>query len=287
MRKPPIRRSDRIALGLRIRVSGTSGMSREFTFSTRTLLLSRHGARILLDHALVPYSTLSVGCLETNKEADARLVGLMGEEPEGPSYGIEFLDTDVNLWNITFPSLSESEKAVVRLLLECPRCHSLELTYLSETETLVFEVNSFLPRLCKYCNDVRLWKQAEGMVTSRQIPSPVEPAPTQQSTPEKPLWTRNERKEVRFSLLFKVCVRSRQLGEEVVATEKVSRGGFSFKSGRRYTVGDLVEVAVPFIRDSGNVFVPARIAPLEANPGQGLTHYSVSYVRTHEGWAGD
>ena len=98
--KLPVRRSDRISLRLRVRVSGAFAMGRECTTITQTLLLSRHGAKILLDREMVPCSTLTVGCVETDKEADARLVGFMGVAPEGPSYGIEFLDKKVNLSNI-------------------------------------------------------------------------------------------------------------------------------------------------------------------------------------------
>jgi len=116
------RRSDRISLALRIRVSGVTGLDQEFATTTRTLLVSRHGAKILLEHDLVPHGELNVGCLNTNLEADARLVGFMGEEPEGPTYGIEFLNPSVNLWNIVFPPLAESSHAVARALLQCPRC---------------------------------------------------------------------------------------------------------------------------------------------------------------------
>ncbi|MBI4464698.1 MAG: PilZ domain-containing protein [Acidobacteria bacterium] len=282
MRKQPVRRSDRISLRLPVRVSGAFAMGREFTTNTRTLLLSRHGAKILLDHELIPHSTLSVGCLETNKEADARLVGFMGQEPEGPSYGIEFLDKNVNLWNIEFPPLAESAKAVARLLLECPRCHAVELAYLNEIEALVFQVNHYLPRPCRNCNDLSLWKQSEGMVARAQTPFPVPPAPKPQPLAETPGRTREERKEIRFSLQFTACLRSLRWGEEMVLTERLSRGGFSFHSERDYAVDDLVEVAVPYNRDSGNIFVLGRIAHREGHTEPGLAHYGVSYVRPQE-----
>ena len=281
-----MRRSDRISLQLTVRVSGTFAMGRECTTNTRTLLLSRHGAKILLGQEIIPYATFNVGCLETGKEADARLVGFMGEEPEGPAYGIEFLDKNVNLWNIEFPPLSESAKAVARLLLECPRCHAVELAYLNEIEALVFQMNDYLPRPCRNCSDLSLWKQAQGMVSEAQIPFSVQPVPKRQSS-KTPMRTRDERKEIRFSLKFTACVRSLQWGEEVVMTEKLSRSGFSFQSERCYAVDDLVEIAVPYNPDSGNIFVLGRIAHHEGNPGQGRTHYGVSYIRPHERWSGN
>jgi len=126
-RTRPERRSDRISLGLRIRVSGHSGLKQEFATTTRTVLISRHGAKIILEHDQVPHGELSVGCLNTNKESEARLVGFMGDEAEGPSYGIEFLDKEINVWNIAFPPFEESGKAVARTLLRCQRCGMTEL----------------------------------------------------------------------------------------------------------------------------------------------------------------
>lgn len=260
------RRSDRIALGLRIRVSGSSGLGKEFTTTTRTTHLSRHGAKILLEHDLVPNEELNIGCLDTHKEADARLVGFMGEEREGPTYGIEFLDPDANLWDIGFPPVSESRKAVARTLLRCTRCGSAELAYLNENEVIVFQFKYAVPRPCGTCNDLCLWEQ---MLFRREF---AVPPPLDWESPG------NTRRNGRFHVPFTACVRSLMYGEEVVPTGNVSRGGLSFKSGRRYESGEMVEVALPYVHSSGNIFVPARIAYSYGSRVPKLSQYGLSYA---------
>lgn len=261
------RRSDRISLGLRIRVSGHSGLKQEFATTTRTVLVSRHGAKIILDHDQVPFGELSIGCLNTNKETEARLVGFMGEEPEGPSYGIEFLDQEINLWDIAFPPLAESGKAVARTLLRCRGCGTTELAYLSETEAIIFQFRNYVPRPCGTCQDLSLWDQ---MVWQREWPMPLHQAPEAQQ--------QHARRENRFDVPFTVCIRSLKFGEEVAPTRNISRGGINFKSVRRYATGDRVEVAVPYTHNSGNIFVPARIVFHQPSRAQGLHQYGVAYM---------
>ena len=262
----PGRRSDRISLGLRIRVSGHGGLNQEFATTTRTVLLSRHGAKIILDHDQVPQGELSVGCLNTNKEADARIVGFMGEEPEGPSYGVEFLDKEVNLWDIAFPPLEEAGKAVGRTLLRCRQCGTTELAYLNETEAIIFQFRDYVPRPCGVCHELCLWEQ---MVWQRDW----SPANQKELEPQ-----RHARQQTRFEVPFTACIRSTRFGEEVVPTRNISRGGINFKSVRQYETGDRVEVAVPYAHNSGNIFVPARIAYHQPGREQRLHQYGVAYV---------
>jgi len=266
VRTRPARRSDRISLGLRIRVSGHSGLKQEFATTTRTVLVSRHGAKIILEHDQVPLGDLSVGCLNTNKEAEARLVGFMGEEPEGPSYGVEFLDQDINLWNIAFPPIEESGKAVARTLLQCRRCGTTELAYLNETEAIIFQFRDYVPRPCQTCQDLCLWDQ---MVWQREWPLMAHKEPEPQ---------RHARRQSRFDVPFTACIRSRKFGEEVVPTRNISRGGINFKSVRQYESGERVEVALPYTANSGNIFVPARIAYHQPGRAQRLHQYGVAYV---------
>ena len=262
----PERRSDRISLGLRIRVSGRSGLNQEFATTTRTVLVSRHGAKIILEHDQVPSGELSIGCLNTNKEAEARLVGFMGEEAEGPSYGIEFLDKEINLWNIAFPPLEESGKAVARTLLRCQRCGTTELAYLNETEAIIFQFRDYVPRPCATCQDLCLWDQ---MVWQREWPLRMHQAAEPQP---------HAHRQTRFDVPFMACIRSQKFGEEVVPTRNISRGGVNFKSVRQYESGDQVEIAVPYAANSGNIFVPARVAYHQPGRAQRLHQYGVAYV---------
>jgi hypothetical protein len=169
------RRSDRITLELPIQVSGTDGMAKAFVENARTLVVSRHGAKILLNRRLVPEQELTMRCITTEKEADVRIVGQLGKSSEGYYYGIEILDPELDVWGIDFPALAESEKAVARVLLECAGCHSRELTYLDELEAEVFDVNKCISRPCKRCSNVTLWK--ESRAATEQLPLAVVPNP--------------------------------------------------------------------------------------------------------------
>lgn len=262
------------------------GMGRGFVEPTRTLVLSRHGAKILLKRLLVPHQEVSIRCFETRKETDARIVGQIGKSSEGNFYGVEFLDPNVNVWDIEFPPLSESEKAVARVLLECVRCHTRELTYLNEFEAEVFEANRCLSRSCKRCTDTSVWKQSGAQPSAEQIALPVPASASPAPPAATPVRSQNERKEVRVGIEMTACLRHPQLGEEVIATENVSRSGFAFKSPKYYGANAVVEVAIPYSRGAGNIFTPARIEHIEELPAEGLTRYGVSYIRVHKGWPG-
>ena len=300
------RRSDRVSLEVPIQISGTDEAGRVFMDNTIALQLSRHGAKILLGRKLVPDQEITIRCLENSREAETRVVGLIREESEGYSYGVEFLDPEANLWNIEFPPLSESDQGVARLVLECACCHSRELVYLNELEAEVFESNKTLSRHCKRCTGMTLWKESPGPVPSDSVPPPSQavPPPTESSarpetpavTPPKspevappkepavsPQPTPTERQKSGVRLNLTACIRHAHLGEEVVVTENISREGLGFKSAKYYAEGWSIEVAVPYSRGAGNIFVPGRVTHLEAVPAEGLTLYSVSYVRAQQG----
>lgn len=285
-----IRRSDRVSLELPIQVSGTDTTGNRFVVETRTVVLSRHGAKILLDRELAAGQELNIRCLSTGKEAGVRVVGQIGGELKDGyytfNYGVEFLNPADNPWEIDFPPLAESEKAVVRILLECTSCHTRQVTYLGELEAEVFAANQCISRPCKRCAVISLWREAVAPEASQEIPLAVDPQAVAQRPQAPPPRTLNERKEVRVKLQMKACIRTAEFGDLVVVTENVSRGGFSFKSPERFGTGSIVEVCVPYSPGAGNIFSPARIEHLEALPQEGLHAYGVAYIPAHRGWPG-
>jgi hypothetical protein len=275
------RRSDRVVLELPILVSGTDCLGEAFVEQTHTLLLSRHGAKIVLRRKLVPDQEISIRCHETGQESDARIVGQIGgNNDDGFFYGVELLDLNANLWGIEFPTVDESENAVGRVLLECMRCHNRVLTYLNEFEAEVLDANRHLSRYCKKCTDMSLWRETRLM--------PGEKAPEEEAKPAsaglvRPQRTRNDRKYTRLDLKVKVCIRAPQYGEEIAVTENVSRGGFRFHSSRHYREGWLIEAALPYSRTAANIFAAARIVYAAELP-DGTSVYGVQYVPKTEAW---
>ena len=97
------RSSGRIVEELPIHVSGTDVRGKDFIVRTRTLVLSRYGAKIVLKRELARKQALRIYCPRTQKEGSARVVGILNSELEEYSYGIEFLGQDFDFWNIPFP----------------------------------------------------------------------------------------------------------------------------------------------------------------------------------------
>jgi hypothetical protein len=275
------RRSDRVSLELALQLSGIDYSGVGYIAEAHTLIVSRHGGKIYADRKLVPKQELTLRCLATGRTADARVVGQVGRGSLGYFYGIEFLDGNVNPWNIEFPPLADSRKAVARTLLECVRCHRRAVSYLTEVEAEVFEANRCLSRHCKSCRGMGLW-------TEPVIPAATEPAPARFSlepvgvAPQSELLrSQNERKETRANLRMTACLRTAEFGEEIVFTEDVSPGGFRFKSPKLYAKGPIIEIAVPYSKQSGSIFVLSQIEWSRPLPSEGMMLYGAWYVQMH------
>ena len=75
------RRSGRIARQLPIQVAGSDIRGRDFTVNTRTLVLSRFGAKIVLPRELGCEQEITISCPGTSKESGARVVALFSKIP--------------------------------------------------------------------------------------------------------------------------------------------------------------------------------------------------------------
>ena len=99
---PPRRRGWRILQEIAIQIVGTDANGKDFFVPSKTVDLSSHGAKILLNRDLVPDQEVCVCRPDNGKECHARVVGLFYKAPEGHAYGIEFLLPDAGFWNISF-----------------------------------------------------------------------------------------------------------------------------------------------------------------------------------------
>jgi hypothetical protein len=268
------RRSDRISLELPIDVGGSDAQGVDFFESGKTIVVSRHGAKILFHRALSPNQEVTILCKTTGKEAAARVVGQIQKAASGYHYGIAFLEDGGNPWDIEFPELTESEHAAARVLLECAACRIRKVAYLDASEAEVFEANRRLSLRCARCGDATIWRPA--LVSVR---GPTEPqVASAEAEPARPLRTRDERQEFRVRLRMAVCLRHAQLGEEIAETADISRGGFGFVSRKYYDAGTLMEAAVPYLPNQGNIFCPIRVVHCEKTP-EGLFACGAAYIR--------
>ena len=245
------------------------------------MVISRHGAAIVLKRELAPEQEVLIRRTDNRQEAVFRVVGQIGRQAEGYVYGVALVDSRENFWAIHFPPLAESEQAVGCVLLECQACQSREVAYLNELEAEVFEVNHCLSRPCKGCNQITFWRQAEHAITSKRTSAPLQGRAVPSPVPIPQPRTKNERKYVRVKTKFTACLRHARLGDEVVVTEDVSRGGLRFKSRKHYPQGSLIEVALPYSPTGANIFTSARIVRAQERPGEGLVEYGVAFTLVH------
>jgi hypothetical protein len=284
MEPPKKRRSDRITMELSLEISGDDVNRFTFVEKTRTAVVSRHGAKIHSQRKLGRDQEMVVRCLRSGKETEARVVGEIAEGAEGYTYGIEFLDPEVNIWEIEFPPMSQAEQAAGRTLLECIRCHTRELVYLEAMEVEVLNTGQGLSRICKRCTDMALWKVVRDTVPIEPLVQP-EPslsgaAPVHPETPPTP----HEGKDVRTPTGTLALLRHPILGDEMITAEHISPSGLSFRSIKRYRLGALVEVALPYTKGGANIFVAARLEHLNQIPGEKFLFYGLGYLPAHEDW---
>ena len=272
------RRSDRVSLFSAIRVRGTDAAGEAFSLEAKTVLVTLHGAAIIINREIASNQQINIRCYGMDTEAEARVVGRIEKRPEGYLYGVQFLEPGVNPWNIKFPAEGPSSEAVGRLLLSCSECQRRELVYLDEMELEVFGANQGLTRLCTACQKATTWKatpQAEPAPEGGAAAAAEAAAEAASLVPR----TRNDRKYLRVRMKLKACIRHAELGEEVVDCDDVSRGGISFTSSKQYARDTLIEAAVPYLSGQANIFTRARIANLRTLPGSdGLFKYGVCYI---------
>jgi hypothetical protein len=260
------RRSDRVSIMMPIEIIGTDIKGHQFVQPTRTLVISRYGASVAVSHRLAPKQELVIRRPGTEKKAEVRVIRKIGGQSDEYVYGVMLLDPSANLWNIEFPPMAESEKAVARTLLECGRCESRGVTYLSEIEFKAFVSNQGISRFCKACGASTTWKQA-----LREDLSKTELHPTPK------LRTEDRRKEARSKVNLTACIRQPELDEEVVACEDISHGGLCFRSRNRYPQGARIQLAVPYSPRAANVFVPAWIVYSKELPRGDSFKHGIAY----------
>jgi len=178
-----LRRSGRISREIPIVLLGTDTSGRVFSEETHTLVLSLHGAGILSRYKLAPDEVLTLRLADSNREAEIRLVGSLGEKPRGYVYGVTFRDPDLDFWQMEFPPPDQNAQPR-STALECVICGSPSLVEQSEVESDVFLVSQSVFRFCDSCGQTTLWKPAMGDVAP---PPPCpKPAPARLPDPAPP-----------------------------------------------------------------------------------------------------
>jgi hypothetical protein len=276
------RRSDRVSLTLLLEASGKDAHGQEFKDSAKTLLISRHGAVLILDRELTPEQQIHLRRQapgEAKREGDARVIGQFGKQRDGYLYGVEIVRNDVDLWGIEFPPVAESNEAVARMLLECCYCHSREVIYLNGLELRAFETNRGIAHHCRTCGVPSIWTQTQqedekkmsGRGSKGKHAHTEPPAETEMENEQR------ARQRLRLKTRLTACIRQPGSDDELAVCEDISPIGMCFRSKRRYEANAPLDVAVPYSPDAANIFLPARIVYSEEMPKAGLFRHGTEY----------
>jgi hypothetical protein len=97
------RRTQRVALTVPLVINGQAEDSEKFSIRAKTNAVSQHGAQIETEHPLIVGQVLLLINENSARKVEARVVSIQRKR-DGKSYiGVEFLSTDINFWNMTFP----------------------------------------------------------------------------------------------------------------------------------------------------------------------------------------
>src|SRR2546428_13803036 len=106
-RKNP-RSSYRVSLELPIESLASDAAGREFFDEGRTILVSRHGAKILFGRKLVPHQEITIRCIDSGQEAVAAWSGRPAGGPEkGTHTGALLQNPAPTPWGSTSPARAD------------------------------------------------------------------------------------------------------------------------------------------------------------------------------------
>lgn len=146
-----VRRSGRFSKELDIFLIGSDLGGKVFSEQTNTIELSRHGAGVVSRYKLASEQEIIIRCLETNREAEMRVVRVIRSESDSHTYGLEFVGSTTNIWDVDVPPLTQSEKDPNHSLFECSRCRARETLDNNDA------ANKTVIRSCKRCGSATPW----------------------------------------------------------------------------------------------------------------------------------
>lgn len=302
-RKTSFRRSGRIAKEVPIQLLGSDVDGKFHSETTKTVLLSAHGAAIISRNKLVAEQEMLLRSLDTNLEAEIRIIGEISSENGARTYGVAFSDPVLDFWGVPFPLAGLPPGISGLLHLECSKCATPVALENAGLESEVCAVHGGLVRHCVQCGMLTVWKtigipdalevpvQSRGRIGSAVAVMDGKPAGNS-SKPGVSSYARtagthgkggieNRRTLIRAKVNFFACVRSTRFNEDIVTCIDMSKGGLSFRSKNAYEERDQVQIAVPYSPEAVGapaIFVRGRIANARPIPETKMYRFGVEYI---------
>ncbi|PYV34471.1 MAG: hypothetical protein DMG22_05845 [Acidobacteria bacterium] len=266
------RRSDRLMLTVPLIVAGRDAQGRDFELDARTVILNRHGALIQISRPLLTGQRIRIVNALCHREAEFTVVGPVAPRSEkGGQWGVECLNSKVNMWGIQFPPPSGNPNEP-SALLECRKCHTPELKRVSLIEVEVLETSGILNKPCGTCGVNTPWGYAE-----EQLAMSAPPGETKMLAEVGMARPSDLRRHTRVSMQLPILVRDYYGGVEISKSENVSKGGFCFLSEKNYHIGAGIMVACPYNSAEECIEVPARVVRRKEVTGTHGKIYGVRY----------
>jgi len=266
------RRSERIRVSIPILVAGIDARGQEFTEETRTLVLNREGALILVKHSLAADETIRIINLQNESAANFRVVGPTRlASAEGTEWGVECLAEDVNIWAIEFlhrrPDASQP-----CALLECQACKNRFFWPVTLMESEVLTTTGTIQNFCDRCGRSTPWVFADPSRRPKAAALTSSPAADEAHPVE-------ERRQLRRLLVkLPVLVKTAKGDAETSRSENLSQGSLAVVLAMDLTVGSSVTVICPYTTTGRNVERTAKVVRREMLALQGKVLYGMQYV---------
>jgi hypothetical protein len=176
-----MRRRGRVSKSIPILLIGSDADGRLFSENTHTVMLSLHGAGIVSTHKLIAEQELILRSMETNKEADIRIVGEIASEDGRYTYGVAFVDEELDFWKMDFPAPPPPAERPLELVLECGSCGETVTLLNGDYEFDVCAIHGGLVRYCTECGFATVWKRPEAggvpRTATAKVQKRLEPPP--------------------------------------------------------------------------------------------------------------
>ena len=105
------RRSQRVLLSVRVRVTGTDASGVAFTEDTATAVVNSHGGLVLLKTAVRQGQRLKIENLNTDEETLCVAIDGNAGSIAAREVGVEFVTAAPRFWRVTFPPADWSSRS--------------------------------------------------------------------------------------------------------------------------------------------------------------------------------
>jgi hypothetical protein len=302
------RRSASVQLPLPIRVRGMSVERKFFDEPTSTILISQHGLMTRIKSLVELDTELHVVSLKNDVAGTFSVLWVDTVGREGFHHvGLQILQAESDMWGLDFPaSPSAEDEATVEAWLECARCHEKLLGKIPLSELEYVGRGVLVARACVKCKATTSWEFAEDVETaaaraaaasSDVAPLPAgallsafepvfeaSPPPSAPASEGQRPKSANDRTRTRASLKLAIKIIRDIYGtkiEDVCDTIDVSRSGACFLTDHNYSVGETVQVILPYKEGSSMILpVLAKVVRKDRNKGSYFNPVAVQMEQT-------